>query len=70
MLHHLFARVMRINKKQFMKDYYLGLLARTPNSTAGYFLTLKLAKQVYDKTLPISCFADWGADLKAMGSMQ
>ncbi|MGB1361128.1 MAG: glycosyltransferase family 25 protein [Alphaproteobacteria bacterium] len=67
-LYHLYGRAMRFGKDKFLKDYNICKMAKTPNSTAGYYLNNKMANYLYKRVLPISWVADWNVKLDSMNT--
>ena len=67
-LYHLFARAMVWGKVPFFNKYSLVKLARTPNSTAGYYLNNYMANYLYENTIPISWVADWNVNIASINS--
>ena len=62
-LYHLHARAIYGSKGIFYKEYNSVKLAKVAKSTVAYYLTLKIAKELYKDSVPISYFADWSLDL-------
>ena len=67
-IYHLFARAMVWGKVPFLNKHSLVKFARTPNSTAGYYLNNYMAKYLYENTVPISWVADWNVNIASMNS--
>ena len=63
-LYHLHARAIFYGSKGiFYKEYNSVKLAKVAKSAVAYYLTLKIAKELYKDSVPISYFADWSLDL-------
>ena len=62
-LYHLYARAIYGSKNKFFKQYNMVKLAKTPNSTVGYYLKLETVKKILEQVLPISYLADWGVNI-------
>ena len=66
-LYHLFASAVMPFAKPFFAQYKLHRLAKTPLSTAGYYVTYDFAKTLFGHSVPICTQADWPCDVANMG---
>ena len=67
LLYHLFASAVMPFAKPFFAQYKLHRLAKTPLSTAGYYVTYDFAKTLFERSVPICTHADWPCDVANMG---